>query len=207
MNAFVNPVGCLALLLALSPLGSLAAEADGAVVAAAQQSDDKDRTYFTDLELVTQDGETVRFYTDVLKDQVVLISFIFTNCGNACPMQTRSLVDVSELLGEEARKSVRFISISIDPERDTPAAMKAFAIKHGADQPGWLFLTGEPAKVNQVVKKLGQYTPDVEAHSTLLLAGNLRERHWIKVQPNLAPQGIAERLRELLGTGISSAGG
>ncbi len=60
------------------------------VVAAANQHE-KSRSYFTDLELVNQDGEKVRFYTDVLKDRVVLINFIFTNCGDACPMATHKL--------------------------------------------------------------------------------------------------------------------
>jgi cytochrome oxidase Cu insertion factor (SCO1/SenC/PrrC family) len=189
----------------------LAAEPAGGVPegqgASAADPDAKDRAYFTDLDLVTQDGKSLRFFTDVLKDQVVLISFLFTNCGNACPLQTRALVEVAGLLGDEVGKSLRFVSISIDPERDTPAAMKAFAQKHGADRAGWLFLTGDPANVNAVVKKLGQYSPDVEAHSTLLLAGNVKEKHWVKIPPNLPPQGIAQRLRELIGTGLTSVGG
>jgi cytochrome oxidase Cu insertion factor (SCO1/SenC/PrrC family) len=168
---------------------------------------DKDRGYFTDLELVTQDGERVHFFTDVLKDHVVLINFIFTNCGSACPLLTRSLVSVADLLGDDLGKSVRFVSISIDPARDDPAAMKAFAEKHGANRPGWVFLTGEQTNIDQIVKKLGSYSPDVEAHSTAVLAGNVPERHWTKIVPNLPPAAIAERMRQLMGKGITAAGG
>lgn len=207
---FLGPVLFLALAAMMVSVAVVAEESQAPAAgqspsAAAQEA--KDRDYFSDNELMTQDGEVVRFFTDVIKDQVVLINFMFTNCGSACPLQTRSLVQVAGLLGDEVGRSVRFVSISIDPERDTPDAMKAFAIKHGADQAGWLFLTGEPVKVNQVVKKLGQYSPDVEAHSTLLLAGNVKDRHWVKIPPNLPPQGIAERLRGLLGMGLTGAGG
>jgi cytochrome oxidase Cu insertion factor (SCO1/SenC/PrrC family) len=179
------------------------------VTATAQGTDPdaKERDYFTDLELVTQDGESVRFFTDVLKDHVVLINFIFTNCGSACPLLTRSLASVADLLGDDVGKSVRFVSISIDPERDDPGAMKAFAEKHGANRPGWLFLTGEKTKIDLIVKKLGQYQPDVEAHSTMVLAGNVPERHWIKIVPNQPPPAIAERMRELMGKGFTAFGG
>jgi len=209
MKSLQRSVLWLVLSLGFAPVGLTAEQAVGAPAepgASAADPNAKDRAYFTDLELVTQDGQTVRFFTDVLEDQVVLISFIFTNCGNACPLQTRALAQVARILGDEFGKSVRFVAISIDPEHDTPAAMKEFAGKHGADRAGWLFLTGDPANVNQVVKRLGQYSPDVEAHSTLLLAANVKEKHWVKLQPNLAPQGIAERLRELMGTGLTSVG-
>jgi len=176
---------------------AVASDAPTVARAAAEDDDAKAREYFTDLELVTQDGEKVRFYTDVLRNRVVLINFMFTNCQDACPMMTRMLTQVETLLGED-RSKVELVSISIDPERDSPAAMKEFAKKHGADHEGWVFLTGEPDRVNYIVKKLGQYTDEVEAHSTLMLAGNVREMHWKKVPPMVPPSGIAEILRQMM---------
>ena len=211
MKSLYLSVFSLLLPLSFPPMalaeGPVAASPPAAAPAAEADPDAKDRDYFTDLELVTQDGERVRFFSDVLKDHVVLINFIFTNCGHACPLLTRSLVSVADQLGEDLGKSVRFISISIDPARDDPAAMKAFAEKHGANRPGWLFLTGEQANIDPIVKRLGAYSPDVEAHSTAVLAGNVKERHWTKIVPNLPPQAIAERMRELMGKGITAAGG
>ena len=200
---FAKQLFWLALGLALG--GGAAAEgaqtrtavASDAPTVAAADADAKAREYFTDLELVTQDGEPVRFYTDVLRNRVVLINFIFTNCQDACPMMTRMLTQVETLLGED-RSKVEFVSISIDPERDSPAAMKEFAKKHGADHEGWVFLTGEPDRVNYIVKKLGQYTDEVEAHSTLMLAANVKEQHWKKVPPMVPPPGIAAILREMV---------
>jgi hypothetical protein len=98
----------------------------------------KARDYFSNVELVNQNGERLKFYDEVLKDNVVVISFIFTNCQSACPLMTRNLTMIRDMLREDERRAIRFISISIDPLRDTPAAMKEFAQKHDADIDGWL---------------------------------------------------------------------
>jgi protein SCO1/2 len=70
--------------------------------------------------LVTQDGKTVHFYDDVIKNKVVAISFIFTKCRGPCPAETASLRKVEQLLGERMGRDVFMYSISIDPEHDRP---------------------------------------------------------------------------------------
>ena len=177
--------------LILSPV-LYASDADRA---AAEQ---KARDYFTNLEVIDQDGRKLKFYDDVLKDKVVAINFIFTNCQGACPLMTRHLTLVRDLLGPEVGNEIHFVSMSIDPLRDTPAAMKEFAQTHDADQDYWRFVTGSPENLEYIVKKLGQYTDDVEAHSTLLLAANVRTAHWTKIPPNVPPNGVVERLRMLV---------
>lgn len=174
------------------------AEEPGPGATAAVDHDETSRQYFTDLELVNQDGETVRFYSDVLKDKVVIISFIFTHCEGACPMLTRKLTLARDMLEDKLANPIWFVSISIDPERDTVEAMKKFATQHEADHEGWVFLTGDPQNVNQIIRKLGQYTEDIDAHSTLMLAGNVKTRHWMKIPPQTPPTGIAEKLRLLV---------
>ena len=156
------------------------------------------REYFTNLEVVSQDGERLRFYDDVLKGKVVVVNFIFTNCQGACPLMTRNLTVVRDLLGGQVGEKIHFVSLSLDPLRDTPAAMKAFAQTHQADRDGWLFLTGQPGNLKEIVSRLGQYSEDLEAHSTLLLAANVRTAHWTKIPPNVPPDGVAERLRSLI---------
>ena len=153
--------------------------------------------YFTDTVLVNQNGEEVRFFSDVLKDQVVAINFIFTSCQGACPIITEKLKAARSALGGELGASIRFISISIDPARDTPAAMKKFQEQHRADG-DWVFLTGEKANLDNVVKRLGQYFPEVEEHSTLVIAGNVAEQHWMKIMPSVQAGAIAEKLRVLI---------
>ena len=156
------------------------------------------RDYFTNLEVISQDGDRMRFYDDVLRGKVVVLNFIFTNCQGACPMMTRNLTLVRDMLGDAVGRDIHFVSISLDPVRDTPAAMKAFARTHDADHLGWLFLTGQPQNLEHIVSALGQYTDDLEAHSTLLLAANVRTAHWTKIPPTVPPNGVAERLRLLI---------
>ena len=172
------------------------------LVLADSASDDvaeqKARQYFTDLEVVNQNGERKRFYSDVLKDRVVLINFMFTNCKDACPMATHKMMQVRDLLAESIKDEVWFVSISIDPEQDTPGSMKAFAKKLQVDESRWLFLSGEKQNLEYIVKRLGQYTQEIEAHSTLMLAGNDRTRHWTRVMPMAPPEGVAQQLRALV---------
>lgn len=169
---------------------------------AAEDEVERAREYFTNLELINQDGETVRFYDDVLKDKVVVINFIFTNCQGACPLMTFKLSQVRDQFEAQFGNPLQFVSLSIDPERDTPAAMKAFAETHDADQPDWLFLTGNPENVDAVVRRLGQYAENLEAHSTLLLAADVRNAHWTKIPPTVPPNGVAERLKLLADDGV-----
>lgn len=184
-------IAAVALVLASAVFASTKTDAERAA------SEQKARDYFSNIEVIDQDGQRLKFYDDVLKDKVVAINFIFTNCQGACPLMTRHLTLVRDLLGPEVGEKIHFVSISIDPIRDTPAAMKEFAETHHADQAAWRFITGDPDDLAAIVKRLGQYTDDVEAHSTLLLAANVRTAHWTKIPPNVPPNGVVERLRLL----------
>ena len=158
----------------------------------------KAREYFTNIELIDQNGQRLAFYDDVLKGNIVVISFIFTNCQGACPLMTRNLTMIRDMLPSNVRDEIQFISISLDPVRDTPTAMKEFAQTHDADQERWLWLTGQPDNVNLITKKLGSYTVELEAHTTTLIAANVRYAHWTKIAPNVPPRGVVERLRMLV---------
>ncbi|WP_407279418.1 SCO family protein [Aromatoleum evansii] len=155
------------------------------------------RAYFTDTELVDQNGRRVQFYSDVLKDRVVMLNVVYTSCKDACPLITRKLKEVRDALGEEAARKVHFISISSDPLNDTPASLKAFAVKNEADNPNWTFLTGDKAKVDFVLGRLGQLGQSAEEHSTLLIAGDVATKRWNKIRPDAPPPAIAERLKVL----------
>jgi len=163
------------------------------------------RAYFTDLELVTQDGRKVRFYSDTMEDRTVVISFIYTNCKDACPLILQKLLNVKELLGDAFNRDVYFLTISSDPDRDTPSEMKKYAQKQSADLPGWLHLTGSKENITHILKKLGSYSQSVEEHSTLLLAGNVSAKRWTKMRADAPAQLIAERLKVLAEVGALGA--
>jgi cytochrome oxidase Cu insertion factor (SCO1/SenC/PrrC family) len=155
------------------------------------------RAWFTDLPLITQDNKQVKFYTDVLKDKVVLLSFIFTSCDEACPLMMKTFFDVQALLGDKAGKEVFLVSISVDPGTDTPEALKAYGERYRAG-PGWTFLTGEKRNVDWVVYKLGQYRKDIEDHSTLFLLGDVRNGRWKKIPASTPPEAIVMDIDTLL---------
>src|SRR5689334_25348966 len=80
--------------------------------------------YFPNVPLVTQDGRTVRFYDDLLKDKIVAIDLVYTNCRYVCPLETARLAQVQRLLGDRVGRDVFSYSITIDPARDTPEVLK-----------------------------------------------------------------------------------
>jgi cytochrome oxidase Cu insertion factor (SCO1/SenC/PrrC family) len=170
----------------------------GTSLVLAEDEESRAREYFTNLELINQDGETVRFFDDVLKDKVVVINFIFTNCEGACPLITHKLTLVRDGLEGNIGNPIQFVSLSLDPARDTPAAMKEFANTHNADHDGWVFLTGKSENLANIIKRLGQFTDDMEAHSTMMLAGNVNSAHWMKIQPQEMPPQIIEKLKLLM---------
>jgi protein SCO1/2 len=135
--------------------------------------------YFPNVPLTTQDGKTVRFYDDLIKGKSVAINFIYTDCNEVCPLETANLVQVHKLLGERAGRDIFFYSISIDPERDTPAVLKAYAAKFGAT---WLFLTGKPEDIRLVGKKLGMLRERDRAasshHAAQLMLGDQPNGQW-----------------------------
>lgn len=181
-----------------APVDAASAKAMVIKAEAATSEQSRARDYFTNLELINQDGETVRFFDDVLKDKVVIINFIFTNCEGACPLMTHKLTMVRDRLEGQIGNPVQFVSLSLDPARDTPAALREFAKLHHADHEGWVFLTGNPEHLDNIIKRLGQFSENVEEHSTMMLAGNVNSAHWIKIMPQEQAPQIAAKIRLLL---------
>ncbi|AUY32110.1 SCO family protein [Pseudomonas sp. PONIH3] len=156
------------------------------------------QTWFTDTVLKDQDGRELRFYSDVLKNKVVMLNVIFTHCNDACPLITRKLREVREAMGPALAAQVTFVSLSSDPLNDTPEVLKAFAQKQGVDGPNWLFLTGDKASVDLVLGRLGQFLPSPEQHSTQLIAGDVAGKRWSKIRPDAPPAAIAQRMQLLV---------
>jgi protein SCO1/2 len=160
-------------------------------------SDERARDYFTDTALLDQDARPVRFYSDVLRDRTVAIGFVFTRCLGACPLVMEKLGKVRALLGASFGQEVHFVAISVDPDHDTPAALRRFAALHRAVGPGWTLLTGTPEDVRRILQRLGAAVDDPGEHSTGLIAGNTRSRHWTRIRPDAVPQLVARQLAEL----------
>lgn len=150
--------------------------------------------YFPNVVLTTDDGRRVRFYDDVLHNKVVVLSFIFTSCPDVCPMDTAQLRRVQDLLGPRAGRDVHMYSISVDPLRDTPAVLRDYKARFGVG-PGWTFLTGAPADIALIQRKLGLIVDDdndPRDHSTSVILGNEATGQWIKRSPYDNPQVLAD---------------
>jgi protein SCO1/2 len=112
------------------------------------------RRRFANVTLRTHEGRAVRFYDDLLKDKAVIVQFLYTQCTLRCPKTTVMLREVQHLLGGRLGRDIFMYSITVDPEHDTPAALRAYAREMRA-KAGWVFLTGEPADVEQVRRNFG----------------------------------------------------
>ena len=135
--------------------------------------------YFTDVLLLNQDGEKMRFYSDLLQGKVVIINSFFATCQGSCLPLNRNLEKVQQALGARLGKDVYIISISVDPTVDTPANLKEYAKKLHA-RPGWYFLTGAKENVEVALKKLGQFVPEKQDHLNIFIIGNERTGLWKK---------------------------
>ncbi len=135
--------------------------------------------YFSDVELVNQDGEKVRFYSDVLKGKTVVVNAFFTTCTSVCPPMNRSMEKIQEAFGDRVGKDVFLVSITVDPATDTPVRLKEYAAKFHA-QKGWTFLTGKKENLDWALYKLGQYVEDKEGHKTVIIIGNEATGLWKK---------------------------
>jgi protein SCO1 len=137
--------------------------------------------YFPNVSLTTQHGQGVKFY-DLIRGKVVAINLIYTTCHYSCPLETARLGQVQTLLGDRMGRDVLFLSISINPEYDTPAVLKDYAKKYHAG-PGWLFVRGKPSDIELLSKKLGLYSspnPDnKDGHTPTLLIGSEPTGQWI----------------------------
>jgi protein SCO1/2 len=185
--------------------GHAHAEPASAAAAPATRAARKHRwggNYFPNVELTTQHGKKLRFYDDLLKGKQVAINLIFTSCTDVCPLETANLVQLKRVLGERAGRDVFLYSISIDPQRDTPEVLKAYAEKFGAD---WLFLTGAPEDIKLIGKKLNLIrdrdnpTSRESHHAAYLMVGDEPKGQWTRNSAVDNPQFLAARMATFLG--------
>jgi protein SCO1/2 len=92
-----------------------------------------------------------------LRGKAVVLTFIYTTCADTCPLLTAKMAGLQNRLGADFGRRVFFVSVTVDPERDTPGVLKGYGVAHGARFDGWAFLTGTPAEIREVAKRYGVY--------------------------------------------------
>jgi protein SCO1 len=170
--------------------GSAATPASTLRVAHEKSPAEQMRRYFPNVPLQTHDGRSVRFYDDLVKGRKVIINFTFTSCTGTCPRTSSNLARVQEMLGDRIGKDIFLVSISIDPEHDTPERLKTYAESFGA-RPGWTFATGRREDVDNIRRRLGLWdSPDFTQHMGLLTFGNEPEGKWAATPALDTPKNI-----------------
>ena len=151
---------------------------------------------FDDSVLIDQDGQSRKFKSEVIGDRLVVIDFAYTTCTTVCPVLTAMMGRVQRALAESGPDGVQLVTITVDPARDTPARMKAYAAQYGA-QPGWTWLTGPTGRVNEVLKGFGAYSPRFEDHPPLVLVGDPKSGQWTRFVGFADPKDLLTKVREL----------
>jgi len=147
--------------------------------------------------LTTRNGDAVLFATDVVRERIVVIDFVYTTCTTICPVLSAILQQVQEGLGDRLGDDVGLISISVDPVRDTPQRLKAYAEQLRA-QPEWVWLTGQKSSVDDVLVGLGAYTPDFADHPSIVLVGDPQSGTWKRYFGFPGPNKILAAVDELI---------
>lgn len=140
-----------------------------------------------DVTLLDQEGREVRFYTDLVKGKVVIINFIFTSCKVVCPPLGANFAKLQNTAADRVGKDIHLISVSTDPENDTPARLRAWGDKFGA-KPGWTLVTGEKAEIDKLLLALSGDVARGEEHSAVVLIGSDPRGEWMQTY-GLAPPG------------------
>lgn len=132
-----------------------------------------------DVNVLDQEGNSLHFYSDLIKNKTVAINFIFTNCTTICPPLAATFARVQKEFGEKVGKDVHFISISVDPLTDTPERLKAWGAKFKAGA-GWTFVTGEKQEMVKLLNALGAAVSKREDHTPAMIIGNDSKGIWMR---------------------------
>jgi len=163
------------------------------------------KEYVPNVPVVTQDGQVLKFYDDLIQDRIVVLSFFYASCQDICPLATARLAEAQERLGERVGRDIFFYSISIEPERDTPERLKQYASAFQAG-PGWLFLTGLPEDIQAIRQKFGDRRPDLIDHRNDVVLGNGRTGEWQRESPLGDIEHFVEAVRAMGAAPPSAAG-
>lgn len=149
-----------------------------------------------DVKLVNADGARVLLRSELAEqDKPVVLNFIFTTCGAICPVMSATFSRVQAALGPE-RDAVRMLSISIDPEEDTPAALKAYAGKYGAG-PQWQMLTGSLDDSIAVQRAFDVYRGDKMNHQPATFLRAAPGQPWVRLDGFASADDILREVRQL----------
>ena len=138
-----------------------------------------ERYTMPDVVLINQDGDKVELKKYLETDQPVIVDFIYGTCTTICPVLSAGFSNLQRKLAKEGR-TVHLVSITIDPENDTPKVMKDYLERYRA-KPGWDFLTGTRDDIDTVMNAFNAYIPDKMSHYPLNMIRNPKDGSWVRL--------------------------
>ena len=146
--------------------------------------------------VVRADGSMVPFQKDIDDGKPVILNFIYTTCTAICPVMTQTFAEVQKRLGDDKGK-VRMVSISIDPEEDTPPRLAEYAKRYNAGSQ-WQFYTGTLEASIAVQKAFDAYRGDKMNHLPLTLVRSAPGKPWVRMDGFATPDDIVKEYRSLV---------
>jgi protein SCO1 len=195
---FLALMGGGAAVVAAATARAMTASSPGAVRNTGKRSDQ-----FPDVPLRTHDDVPVRFYAGLVRDRVVIVNFMYTECGERCPLVSANLLEVYRRFGPRMGRGIHMLSISLTPEHDTPEMLRAYAAQFGGTPPGWLYLTGDRADIEKLRRAMGIYErdPALDAdnsiHAGVLTFGNDRTDQWRALPALLEPRDLVAAIARI----------
>jgi cytochrome oxidase Cu insertion factor (SCO1/SenC/PrrC family) len=147
-----------------------------------------------DAQVLDQNGKQLNFYSDLVKDKIVAINFIFTTCTTICPPLTATFRRVQQDAATRGVE-VQLISISVDPTTDTPERLRDFAAKFKAG-PNWAFVTGYKARIDSVLQALGAAFSNKNDHTPMIIIGNDASNYWTRAYGLTSPVKLVDLLAD-----------
>ena len=146
--------------------------------------------------LVRADGKHVSLPRELDDGRPVLLNFVFTTCSSTCPLTSRTLEEFQRKLGSDAGR-VHLMSISIDPEQDTPARLSEYARKFHAG-PEWQYYTGSLAASIATQRAFDVYRGDKMSHSPVTLLRSAPGKPWLRIEGFITPDELLDDYQKLL---------
>lgn len=203
----LSGVAAVLLITAAAFAGSTASSnpSEGAAVATSSSAARRTARYeIPDLTMFDQHGRAVSLPELFASERPVMVNFIFTHCSTICPMTTAIFQQVQNRLGDESGDVV-MVSVSIDPEHDTPDVLAEYAARFGAG-PQWRFLTGSLEASVAVQQAFGTHKGDKMFHAPVTLLRANANSAWIRLDGFASASDLLAEYRAMLQAAQIAAG-
>jgi protein SCO1 len=146
-----------------------------------------DKVELPNVALIDQQGRRVNFVEDVVKDRIVVVTTFFTECAAICPVTGQKFAQLAKLLGSRLGREVVLVSVSVDPENDTPAEMREWMEPFHVSE-GWSLLSGSRTEIDRLLKSLGLYVEaGAQRHQSGVLIGSPKTG-WVRASALESPE-------------------